>query len=181
MRSLTSFIRPLRGIPNSMSSPALTRYQPIPMTTPGGGVSGIHISNLSSSSTKSLLKNLDDAHAQVISFRCRLPERSRQLLDKGALQDLDADSKGRLIAPHFTKIMNNTSEGAERHETVVAFNVMLRHLHVARKRLLNVYILGIDVFVIEYNVQQLQKVRRFIYFNVILNMVDQIIVVHYYV
>ncbi len=130
MRVLTSFIRPFQGLRTSISCPSLNRHRPATAATIVGSV---QTNSLSSSSTKSVLKNLENAHAQVLSIRSRLPIRAQQLLDKGALKDLVADSKGRLIAPHFSAVMDTTPEGAERHETVVAFNVMLRHLHVVRK------------------------------------------------
>lgn len=130
MRVLTSFIRPLQGLRTSTSCPSLSGYQSSTVTALVGCIQS---STFSSSATKSVLKNLENAHAQVLSIRSKLPTRAQQLLDKGALKDLGADSKGRLIAPHFSAVLDTTPEGAERHETVVAFNVMLRHIHVARK------------------------------------------------
>lgn len=86
-------------------------------------------------STKSspILRNLEKATELADQIRPRLPRRSVELLDAGALRDLSISVDGRLVAPTFRTIIQDTPPTEQRHETVAAFNALLRHVHVALK------------------------------------------------
>lgn len=85
------------------------------------------------SKAQPILRNLRQANALAQSLRAQLPRRSVQLLDEGALHGLRAGADGRLDAPSLRLLIQKTPPGVQRHETVTAFNVLLRHLHVALK------------------------------------------------
>lgn len=126
MRVLLPLIRPLAGA-------GAARISPRPR--PAGEIHHAPRACLSSRThrTLPLFANAAAEAEAVSSLRGLLPRRSLELLDLGALRGASRDTEGRVQAPVLRSLVNASPPGEARHETVVAFNVLLRRLHVAAR------------------------------------------------
>lgn len=123
MRVLLPFLRPLAGAGASpCARPAVRANRPAR-------------AELSSRThrTLPLFESPAAEEAAVASLRGLLPRRSLELLELGALRGASRDSEGRVQAPVLRSLVNASPAGEARHETVAAFNVLLRRLHVAAR------------------------------------------------